>query len=527
MARNRTKQDICSASKIIEGHLAPCDNPIKLDVAKSVKLNCELLDNCAYTADNTEKSKVSELDIVETPIVDALENYFNNPSVALHIPGHARGEGVLPKFKKLVGQRVISLDTTDEFDKLGTLLPADGPVERAQDLAAKAFGSSKSFFLINGSSVGNMALALSVTKENKKVIIGRNCHRSVISGITLTGAEPIWATPEKLDEWGVWGPVKPEKIEKLLDENPDAGVVWITNPTYEGIISDTAAISDICKKRNVILIVDEAHGCLWRFNDKLPPAALDLGADAVVHSLHKTGGSFSQSSILHLGKNSKINSEEVEANLRMLQSTSPSYMLLASLDAARAYLTSKYGQTRLNKAVDNANIIRESLKSISGVRCLSPEDGYNIDPTKIYVTIDGLSGKRLESILEIEYHIEVEAATDNGILALSNIGNTEKELEYFWECIKSIVNSNYSDITYLEKTKYMPFLNPEIECTPRKAYMAPKEKVSPRKAVGRISAEVIAECPPGIPVLVPGERITREHIPYLTKYETIWVTKDT
>ncbi|OGI22719.1 MAG: hypothetical protein A2287_02850 [Candidatus Melainabacteria bacterium RIFOXYA12_FULL_32_12] len=525
MVRNR--QDIYSASKVIQGYLAPSDDSIKMDAAKRVKLNDELLDNCIYIADNAEEIELSELNTIDTPIVDALQNYLNNPSVPLHIPGHARGEGVLPKFKELVGQRVINLDTTDEFDNLGTLYPADGPIEKAQELAAKAFGASKSFFLINGSSVGNLALALTVTKENKKVIIGRNCHRSVISGITLTGAEPVWVAPERLDDWGIWGPVNPEEIERLLDENPDVGIVWITNPTYEGIVSDTAAISAICKKRNVILIIDEAHGCLWKFNDELPTSALEIGADAVVHSLHKTGGSFSQSSILHLGKNSKINAEEVEANLRMLQSTSPSYMLLASLDAARAYLTSKYGQNRLNKAVENANLIREGLISLPRVKCLSVKDGYNIDPTKIYLTIDGLSGKRLESILEIEYHIEVEAATDNGILALSNVGNTEKELEYFWECIKSIVNSNYSDITYLDKAKYMPFLTPEIVCTPRKAYIAPKEKISPKKAVGKISAEVIAECPPGIPVLVPGERITTEHIPYLTKYETIWVKKDT
>jgi arginine decarboxylase len=228
--------------------------------------------------------------------------------------------------------------------------------------------------------------------------------------------------------------------------------------------------------------------------------------------------------MLHLGINSKINPDELESNLRMLQSTSPSYMLLASLDAARAYLTSRYGLTRLNTAVDNANIIRNSLRTLPGVKCLSHEDGFNIDPTKIYLVIEGLSGKRLENILEVEYHIEIEAATDNGILALSNIGNTEKELEYFWECIKSIVNSNFSDITYLEKIKYMPFSIPEIVCTPRKAYISSKERIVPKKSVGRICAEVIAVCPPGIPVLVPGERITPEHLPYLTKSESIWVT---
>lgn len=526
MVKNRTRQDISSASKVIEGYLAFSDIDTKINENDNIKLDKELVLSEGYSFGTKKDVKAVGLDIVETPILDALENYLKNPSISLHIPGHSRGEGVLPKFQRLVGQRIIDLDTTDEFNKLGTLHPADGPVAKAQELAAAAFGASKSFFLVNGSSIGNLALALTVTKENKKVIISRNCHKSVISGISLTGAEPVWIIPDKLDNWGIWGPVNPKQIEKLLDENPDANAVWITNPTYEGVVSDTAAISDICKKRNIILIVDEAHGCLWRFNEKLPTTAIDNGADAAVNSLHKTGGSFSQSSMLHLGKNSKINSYELEANLRMLHSTSPSYMLLASLDAARAYLTSEYGLERLDKTIKTANIIRKKLNTLPGVKCLSSKNGINIDSTKIYLTIDGLCGKRLESILEIEYHIEVEAGTDAGILALANIGSTEKELEYFWECIKSIVNSNYSDITYLDKTKYMPFYVPEIVCTPRKAYMAEKEKVSPKKSIGRISAEVIAECPPGIPILVPGERIKPEHIPYLTKQESIRVIKN-
>jgi lysine decarboxylase len=255
-------------------------------------------------------------------------------------------------------------------------------------------------------------------------------------------------------------------------------------------------------------------------------SSLECEADAVVHSLHKTGGSFSQSSMLHLGKNTKINAAELEANLRMLHSTSPSYLLLASLDAARAYLTSDYGSTRLEKAIENANIIRGKLNTLPGVRCLTPQSGVTIDPTKIYLTIQGLCGKRLESILEIEYHIEIEAATDAGILALSNIGNTDNELEYLYDCIKSIVNSRYSDITYLERTKYMPFYIPEMVCSPRKAYIGSKEQILAKDGVGRVSAEVIAECPPGIPILVPGEKITAEHLPYLTKKHHIWVIID-
>ncbi|MFH0702354.1 MAG: aminotransferase class I/II-fold pyridoxal phosphate-dependent enzyme [bacterium] len=519
MAKNRSKCGINSTSKIIQGYLASHDNVLRLN-NKQENFNNEFF--CSGNLEIADEYK--ELKIA-TPILDALENYINNPSVPLHIPGHAKGEGIFPKFKKLIGQRAISLDTTDEFDNLGTLHPADGPIAKSQELTAQTFGASKSFFLINGSTVGNLALALTATKENQKVIIGRNCHRSVISGLVFTGANPIWVVPERLDEWGIWGAINPQEIKRLLDKNPDVGLVWITNPTYEGVVSDIASISSICKEKNVTLIVDEAHGCVWKFNKNLPTSALDNGADAVVHSMHKTGGSFSQSSVLHLGKNSSINPDELETNLRMLQSTSPSYILLASLDAARAYLSSQFGLNQLGNAVENANLIRESLNTLPGVKCLSPKNNIFIDPTKIYLKIDGLSGKRLESILEIEYHIEVEAATDVGILALSNIGNTHGELEYFWECIKSIVNSNYSDITYLEKIKYMPFHIPEIVCTPRAAYMSQKEKIPSKECIGRICAEIIAECPPGIPILMPGEKITLQHLPYLTKKESICVAK--
>lgn len=520
MARKRNKSGVGTASQLIQGHLASSEDNV-FDSQSKVKLS-------SYSSSeyyNTNIDYNNELKSIPTPILDAWENYLNNASVPLHIPGHARGEGVFPKFRELVGERLINLDTTDEFDNLGTLHPATGPIAKSQELFSELFKSYKAFFLINGSTVGNLALALTVTKENQKVLVSRNCHRSVVSGITMSGANPIWIMPEKLQEWGVWGGVSPSNIKRLLDENPEVSTVWITNPTYEGVVSDIKSIAAICKEKDVTFIVDEAHGCLWRFHDDLPYSALDCGADAVVHSIHKTGGSFSQSSVMHVGKNSKINAEELEANLKMLHSTSPSYLLLASLDSARAYLSSNYGLNQINKAVKNAYMVRERLSNIPRVKCLNPNEQINIDPTKIYITVEGLSGKRLESILEFEYHIEVEAATDEGILALSNIGNTERELEYFAECIIKIAQNNYHDLTYLDKTKYMPFHTPETIYTPRQAFLKAKEKVSIKESVGRISAEVIAICPPGIPVVVPGEMITEDHLPFMTMLDGINVLK--
>ena len=234
---------------------------------------------------------------VKAPIVEALKNAYENPTYQFHIPGHTKGNGSLPEFKKLIGAKALSIDTTDEFDGLGTLHPATGPIKEAQELAAKAFGAKKTFFLLNGSTAGNLALAMGLTKKGQKIVTNRNCHRSILTGMIISGAEPLWLIPKKFDEWGIWGNVTPESVEEMLAKNPDASMVWITNPTYEGVVSDIKSISEICKRYNVPLIVDEAHACLWNFNNHLPTTALKLGADAVVHSLHKTGGSMSQSSM--------------------------------------------------------------------------------------------------------------------------------------------------------------------------------------------------------------------------------------
>lgn len=512
---------INSTSKVNEGYLASQQREVTA-----------LQGNLAHLEINrhpdlyiVETEHQEDYNYPETPILDALENYLESPSVTLHIPGHARGESILPKFRNIVGSRAIKADTTDDFDGLGQLHPAGGAIKKSQELAATAFGAAYTCFLINGSTVGNLALALTVTKPGKQVLVARNCHRSVISGVVVSGATPVWLMPERDDEWGIWGEINPEKIKQLLSDNPEISVVWITNPTYEGIVSDVKTIAAICKEHNVIFIVDEAHGCHWTFNESLPDSALSLGADAVVHSIHKTGGSFSQSSMLHLAHNSKINYEELQCNLRMLQSTSPSYLLLASLDAARAYLNSTTGRTKLAKMVKWSEETRHYLNQIPGCKCLGSNDGYTIDSTKIYICIEDITGRALKAILEDEFHIETEAKTDKGILALANIGNTESELEYLYEVIKNIANRRYLYQNYKKETiRYMPFSIPEMVCIPRDAYFSEKHKVKPTDSIGCVAAEIIAECPPGIPILVPGEKVQLEHLYYLKNKEFIWVT---
>lgn len=462
---------------------------------------------------------------VKAPLVEALEKFYQNPMVQFHIPGHTGGHASYSPFKKLIGNRALMLDTTDEFDNLGTLHPATGPIKEAQELAATAFGAQKTFFLVGGSTIGNLALAMGLTNKGQKVVVNRNCHRSILTGMIISGAEPVWVTPEKLEEWSLWGEIEPSSIEKALEENPDAAMVWITNPTYEGVVSDIGAISKICKRYKVPLIVDEAHGCLWNFNKNLPETSLSLGADAVVHSLHKTGGSMSQSSLLHIAKGSAFDAQKVEKSIQLLQTTSPSMLLMASLDAARANLESKRGKRQLKRAIQYAAYIRRKFSKMPGVECLEACENYNRDITKIFIKVEGLSGKRLESILEIDFGIEVESASDEGILFLVNIGNTKHEVQYLINSVEKIIESKYSDIYYIEHRKHMPMITPEIVINPRDAFYSEKETVPKMHSIGRICAEVIAECPPGISILLPGELITQAHLPYLNEYSHIEVIR--
>ena len=229
--------------------------------------------------------------------------------------------------------------------------------------------------------------------------------------------------------------------------------------------------------------------------------------------------------MLHISKDSVLDETSVEKSLKLLHTTSPSLMLLASLDAARANLQSKSGQNLLEKAVKNAKYLRKRLDSIPKLHQLKGDFGYKTDVTKVFIKIDGLSGKRLESILEIDFNIEVESASDIGVLILCNIGNKHSDFKYLADALEKIASKDYQDIYYLEKRKHMPMLEPKIKMSLRDAFYAEKEIIPKKEAIGRISGEVVAECPPGISILLPGELITEEHLPYLNDYTVLEVVK--
>lgn len=460
-------------------------------------------------------------DTTQAPLLEAMKAYKKSPMTGFHIPGHYRGQGIHPDFVDLVGADVLSVDTTDEFDNLGTLHPSAGAIAKAQELASITYGAKRTFFVTSGSTILNLALAFAYSGPNDEILIGRNCHRSVLTGLIISGAKVNWVIPKKLDDWAIFGSVQPSDIEEKLKKNRNIKIVWITNPTYEGVVSDIEAIAKICKKYKTALIVDEAHGSLWNFNSKLPKTALELGADAVVHSLHKTAGSMTQSSMLHLSKNSVFDPEKVEHALKLLHTTSPSLLLLTSLDAARANLSSKTGQSMLNSAIDNAIYFRAEAKNIENLKVL---DSVEHDITKIFISMKGMSGLQLEAILEHDYKIEVESASDMGLLLLSNLGNSKEEFDYLLKALKEISKSNYE--LKKDELKITPLIDPEIVMNLREAYFAPKEAIDKKDCIGRISSEVIALCPPGISILLPGEIIKEEHLPYLFNYEKLEVIKE-
>lgn len=454
------------------------------------------------------------------PLLSAMQKYKKEPMTGFHIPGHYRGQGLSASFKQLVGDDVLKLDTTDEFDGLGTLHPSTGPIEEAQKIAAKCWGAKRTYFVTCGSTIANLALAFATTNPNEEILIGRNCHRSVLTGLIISGAKVNWVIPKKLDDWAIFGNIEAGDVENKLKSNRNIKLVWITNPTYEGVVSDIEAIAKICKKYKVALIVDEAHGSLWNFNSKLPNSALLYGADAVIHSIHKTGGSMTQSSMLHLSKNSCFDENKVEHALKLLHTTSPSLLLLTSLDAARAFLSSDEGKNQLQTAIDNALYFKKEAKNINRLSVLEG----SVDITKLFIKMQGLTGLQLEYILEHDYKIEVESASDEGILILSNMGNTKEDFAYLLKSLKEISEKKYEIAQ--SNVKIMPLIDPEIVMNLREAYFAPKEYINKNDSIGRISSEVIALCPPGISILLPGEIIKKEHLPYLFNYEKLEVIKE-
>ncbi|MBU5590819.1 aminotransferase class I/II-fold pyridoxal phosphate-dependent enzyme [Clostridium sp. MSJ-4] len=459
-----------------------------------------------------------KLDQNETPLFDALLEYVNRETIPFHVPGHKKGIGMDEEFKSFIGENPFKIDVT-VFKLVDSLHHPTGPIKKAQELASDAYGSEAAFFSIHGTSGAIQAMIMSVVNAGDTIVVPRNVHKSVTAGIILSGAVPVYMQPELDKDVGIAQGVTPETVEATLREHPEAKAVLIINPTYYGVSTDIKKIADIVHSYDIPLIVDEAHGPHLSFNDKLPMSAIEAGADICSQSTHKIIGALTQCSLLHV--NSKyVDPTRVQQILNLLQTTSPSYILMASLDCARRQIA-LHGKELLEGSIALSNYAREEINKIPGFYCFGNEilgnpGVFALDPTKITITCRdlGITGYDLDMILSTKYHIQMELSDLYNVLAVGSFGDTKESIDKLVEALKEI-SEEYAS----KNTKKPDFIDippiPERVLIPREAFNGTKESVPLIDSVGLISGEFLLAYPPGIPVLCPGEKITKNIIQYV------------
>lgn len=458
------------------------------------------------------------MDQTRTPIFESLMEYVNRETIPFHVPGHKKGDGMDDRFKSFVGTNILSMDVT-VFKLVDSLHHPTGPIKEAMKLAADAYGSDMAFISIHGTSGAIQAMIMSVVGEGDKIIVPRNVHKSVTAGIILSGATPVFMQPEVDKNIGIAHGVTPETVEATLKEHPDAKAVLVINPTYYGVATNIKKIADIVHSYDIPLIVDEAHGPHLGFNDKLPMSAMQAGADICAQSTHKIIGSMTQSSFLQV-RAGRVDINRVQQVMNLLQTTSPSYPLMASLDVARMQIATK-GKELLDMAIELAEYTRNEVNKIPGLYCFGHEvigrpGAYAFDPTKITITAKGLglTGYELDQILANEYHIQVELSDLYNILCVGSFGDTKEKMDALLNALREISEKYYGTRPVKGDVLDIPAI-PERAITPRQAFNSNKTPVSLSESIGKISGEFLLAYPPGIPIVCPGEIITQEIIDYV------------
>ena len=455
-----------------------------------------------------------------TPLFDAMVNLAESRKVSFHTPGHKSGKGISTRFRKFVGPRIFSIDLTT-LDEVDSLQNPTGVIKEAQELAAKSAGADRSYFLVNGTTVGNHAMVASTTGPGDKVLIARNCHRSVLTGLIMSGAQPIFFQPAFDRNLKLTLNVKFETVKQAIDANPDARALLITSPNYYGLCADIEKIIPYAHEKGLIVFVDEAHGPHLKFNPKLPPCALEAGADLCVQSTHKIVGGMTQASMLH-ARAERINIDDVTNTLKLLQTTSPSYILMASLDLARMQMATE-GKKLLNRTIKLAEEARAEINNIPGITCFGKEQARaagmaDMDVTKLTITVSdmGLSGYHVSHVLNNRFGIQVEMADPFHVLVIVSIGDRLDDLNRLVEALRVISAETGLQGALLPLDKvHPPMLQNRFAMTPREAFYSDSELVNVNDAAGRVSTEIVTVYPPGIPLLVPGEEISQDAIDYL------------
>ena len=456
----------------------------------------------------------------KVPIFDTLLGHAKRNVTSFHTPGHKNGKGIDPVLKEVTGDGLYKFDVT-VFDEVDSLHDPVGPIKKAEELMAEAYGVKHSLFLVNGTSVGNIAMFLSACDPGDSIIVSRSSHKSIMGGIILSGVWPIWLQPTIDQNLDIIFNSTYEEIKQALEMYPEARAVFLTSPTYNGVATEVKKIADLCHRKGKILLVDEAHGPHLKFNDKLPMSAVDAGADLCVQSTHKILSALSQGSVLH--HNSKlVDINRVKKIVSMLQTTSPQYLTLASIDLARRQAV-LHGKEMFDKVIEAAEWARKEInEKIPNMRCLTKADikdrNFDLDLTKltINVTKTGLSGYEVDSILAKEYNIQVDCSDTFNLIAIMGIGSDMDDVQKLVSALKEI-SKKYKG-TQKNWILKIPSLATEMVMTPREVFLSHDIKKIPlAKSVGHVSAQVLTPYPPGIPVVIPGERISKEICDYLVE----------
>ena len=462
-----------------------------------------------------------------TPYFDALRDYVDSGTVPFHTPGHKQGVGMHPRLREFIGDGVLSIDLT-QIRGLDDLNQPEGPILEAMRLAGQAYGADHSYFLVNGSTAGNQAMLMTALRPGDTVLLPRNSHKSAVSALIMSAARPVYMQPELDNRLHIDHCVTVETVENALDAHPEARAVFITTPTYYGATADIARIERLVHARGKMLLVDEAWGPHLHFHPELPMSATAAGADACVNSTHKLLSGMSQASMLHT-KGPRIDQGRLRSTLRIFQSTSPQLVLLAALDVCRMQMATE-GEALLSRALQLARDARVALNAIPGIYCMGLDHvgrpgvhGY--DETRIVITVNGIgyTGYEAEKILRVRYNVQVELADLYNVVALLTIGDTEASVAKLVGAVRELAREDrpidiFSPAGTLDRGEVgahaMPPI-PEVVVTPREAFLADHVEVAFKKSAGRVCAEVVTPYPPGIPILCPGERITKEAIDYL------------
>ncbi|WMJ83030.1 aminotransferase class I/II-fold pyridoxal phosphate-dependent enzyme [Oscillospiraceae bacterium LTW-04] len=455
-----------------------------------------------------------QLDQTRAPIYEALEEFKKMRVVPFDVPGHKRGRGN-PELRNFLGEKCVGIDV-NSMKPLDNLCHPISVIKDAEELAAEAFGAANAFFMVNGTTSSVQTMVLSCCKRGDKIILPRNVHRSVINALVLCGAHPVYVNPEVDKRLGISLGMSVAQVEKAIKAHPDAVAILVNNPTYYGICSDIKSITRLAHANGMKVLADEAHGTHFYFGRRLPVCAMSVGADMAAVSMHKSGGSLTQSSLLLTGP--EMNAGYVSQIINLTQTTSGSYLLLSSLDISRRNLALR-GKEIFRHVQDLTQYAREEINRIGGYYAyaqdlINNDSIFDFDSTKLSVyTLDiGLAGIEVYDLLRDEYDIQVEFGDLGNILAYVSVGDRMQDIERLVSALAEIRRRYQRDRTGLMTQEYLP---PQVEVTPQDAFYAEKMSLPLDKAEGHICSEFVMCYPPGIPILAPGERITRDILDYI------------